>query len=100
MFQLKMNKISYIFILVFVFQSPHLILPAKSRPWTRKRRALAAPALMAGPHSTVLDLCHREADQILANPSLRLTHAGQLLEGVPGGLTTEGWHLWVSQSWA
>lgn len=83
----------YIFILVSLFQSLHLTLPAKSRPWTRKCRAHAPPVLRAGPHGlppgTTLDLSHRESDEILANLNLRLTQAGHLLEREPRGLTTD-----------
>lgn len=87
------DEIFYIFILVSLFQSPHLTLPAKSRPWARKRRAPASPVLMAEPHSlppgAMLGLSHRESDKVLANPSLRLTQAGHLLEREPRGLTTD-----------
>lgn len=41
------------------------------------------------PPGTMLGLNHREADEILANPSLRLTQAGHLLEREPRGLTTD-----------
>ncbi|XP_029412708.1 transmembrane channel-like protein 2 isoform X3 [Nannospalax galili] len=72
-------------------KSRYLTLPAKSRPWTRPHRALA-PLLTAGSCSLppgTLDFNHQKSNWILANPSLRLTHGGQVLEKVLRRLPTD-----------
>lgn len=83
------------FLSWFIFQGPHLTLPAKARPWTRRHRALGPPVLLVRPcclpPSISLYLGSLTSDQILAVAGLILILGSQPLERVLGDLPTDSW---------